>query len=165
MNKTAKHKQICEYLTETYKSKNADYGNSFGEMFAELGIITAVTRIGDKFNRIKNLAKKSPQDMQVKSESIKDTLLDMANYCIMTVIEMEKATVNTEELTNFSRNGIECEFCKPLLENPCISVWAQRWHMNPLSMDVSKDGDKIMADFCPKCGRKLGKPNTYGGKF
>ena len=54
-----------------------------------IGIISAITRIADKFNRVKNLAKLPPDRQRVKSESIADTLLDMANYCIMTVIEIE----------------------------------------------------------------------------
>lgn len=83
-----RHKELCGYLTETYEQKNADYGNSFGDMFAELGIITAVTRIGDKYNRIKNLVVHPTPN--VKDETIIDTLLDMANYCVMTVIEIER---------------------------------------------------------------------------
>lgn len=90
MDKLKEHEKICEQLNSIYEAKNADYGDSFGEMFHELGIITAVTRIGDKFNRIKNLAKKPTGLQQIKSESISDTLLDMANYCIMTVIEMSE---------------------------------------------------------------------------
>lgn len=88
-----RHGELCGYLTETYESKNADYGNSFGDMFSELGIITAVTRIGDKFNRIKNLVKNPI--LKVKDESVIDTLLDMVNYCIMTVIEIEKQNAET----------------------------------------------------------------------
>lgn len=87
MTNQEKHAAICNKLHETYKSKNADYGNSFGDMFQELGIITAVTRIGDKFNRVKTLVKNGKAE--VKDESLKDTILDMANYCIMTLIEMD----------------------------------------------------------------------------
>ena len=97
MDKVIKHQELCKTLTDTYKRKNADYGNSFGEMFAELGIITAIARIGDKYNRLKNLAKKSPQDIQIKSETVKDTLLDMANYCILTVIELETTEIKKED--------------------------------------------------------------------
>jgi len=86
MDKILKHSEISAQLTEIYKAKNHDYGDSFGKMFAELGIITALTRIGDKFERLKTLATKQ---QAVKDESIKDTLTDMANYCIMTLIEME----------------------------------------------------------------------------
>lgn len=96
LRRLERHGELCGYLTETYEKKNADYGNSFGDMFSELGIITAVTRIGDKFNRIKNLVKNST--INVKDESVIDTLLDMANYCIMTVIEIEKQ--NAENTAN-----------------------------------------------------------------
>lgn len=84
----ARHKEICDKLNETYRKKNTDYGDSFGAMFRELGIITAVTRIGDKFNRLKTLAIK--ESAEVNDESLKDTLLDMANYCIMTAMEIEE---------------------------------------------------------------------------
>lgn len=86
MDRVSKHQQICEQLNKTYEQKNHDYGNSFGETYKKLGIISAVTRISDKYNRICSLANKQAM---VKDESIKDTLLDLANYCIMTVIEME----------------------------------------------------------------------------
>jgi len=89
MNKHVKHLNLCKSLNETYIKKNQDYGNSFGDMFQELGPITAVTRIGDKYGRVKSLIK-SGSDIKVKDESIKDTLLDMANYCIMTILELEE---------------------------------------------------------------------------
>lgn len=89
MDRYKRHAEICEILTDTYIKKNKDYGNSFGELFQELGPITAVTRIADKFNRVKSLVLKSEEERKVKDESIRDTFLDMANYCIMTVMEMD----------------------------------------------------------------------------
>ena len=89
MNKVEKHKQICEQLNNIFMTKNHDYGDSFGKMYKELGIISAVTRISDKYYRIVSLAKKPKEEQKVLDESIKDTLLDMANYAIMTVIELE----------------------------------------------------------------------------
>lgn len=91
MTNIERHKELCNRLNETYIRKNSDYGNSFGEMFQELGIITAITRIGDKYNRIKTLSRKTSAQIAVKDESICDTLLDMANYCLMTIVEMEAA--------------------------------------------------------------------------
>lgn len=105
LRRRERHKELCGYLTDTYKKKNADYGNSFGDMFSELGIITAVTRIGDKYNRIKNLVKNPT--INVKDESVIDTLLDMANYCVMTVIEIENQTTANaanEEVQNGQQN-------------------------------------------------------------
>ena len=90
MDKVQKHKDICKELNEVYEKKNYDYGDSFGETFRKLGIVSAVTRISDKYNRLCSLATKSEEERKVKDESITDTLLDMANYCIMTVIELHK---------------------------------------------------------------------------
>lgn len=90
MNRIQRHKDICTELNEVYAKKNHDYGNSFGETFDKLGIISAVTRISDKYNRLVSLCTKPEEERKVKDESITDTLLDMANYCIMTVIEMHK---------------------------------------------------------------------------
>lgn len=90
MDRVQKHKELCEKLNKVYEQKNHDYGNSFGETFDKLGIISAVTRISDKYNRLCSLAIKPEEERKVKDESITDTLLDMANYCIMTVIEMHK---------------------------------------------------------------------------
>ena len=90
MNRIQKHKNICEELNRIYEQKNHDYGNSFGETFDKLGIISAVTRISDKYSRLCALATKPEEERKVKDESITDTLMDMANYCIMTIIEMHK---------------------------------------------------------------------------
>lgn len=90
MNKVLIHEEICNKLNDIYARKNHDYGNSFGETFDKLGIISAVTRISDKYNRLVSLCMLPESERKVKDESIEDTLLDMANYCIMTVIEMNK---------------------------------------------------------------------------
>lgn len=85
MSKIQKHLDICEKLTLMYINKNADYGDSFGNTFNKLGLISAVTRITDKTNRLQSLC---VNKQKVKDESIKDTLMDLANYAIMTLIEL-----------------------------------------------------------------------------
>lgn len=77
---------LCE-MRETYEKKNADYGNSFGETIDEFGFIPAVARINDKVKRVKNIVK--GQKMNV-NESFRDNLLDIANYCILTIMELDK---------------------------------------------------------------------------
>lgn len=84
------HKQILDELHETYQSKNSDYGDSFGETFEKLGIVSSVTRIADKTNRLVSLVGKKNDGQKVLDETIEDTLLDCANYCIMTAIELRK---------------------------------------------------------------------------
>ena len=87
MSNVAKHQEICEQLNQIYKSKNSDYGNSFSKQFEEYGITSSAIRIEDKFLRFKNLIK---NEAQVKDETVEDTLLDLANYAILTVMELRK---------------------------------------------------------------------------
>lgn len=101
MDKIEMHKNICAELNNTYAKKNKDYGNSFGETFNKLGIISAVTRITDKYNRLVSLCTLPDEERMVRDETISDTLLDMANYCIMTEIALrEESAKNTEVNTN-----------------------------------------------------------------
>lgn len=86
--KVSTFKDIAMEMTRLYAKKNADYGDSFGESFREFGLGSAVIRIGDKYRRFKNLIARKAM---VKDESIEDTLLDMANYAIMTVIELRQS--------------------------------------------------------------------------
>jgi hypothetical protein len=88
MLKARIHKQICEDLTALYERKNADYGDSFGKSFREYGLTMACIRLEDKLNRIKALR---TREAQVADESITDTLADLANYAIMTLVEMQMA--------------------------------------------------------------------------
>ena len=81
--------EICNELCNLYERKNKDYGNSFGKTYQNLGIISAVTRISDKYNRLCNLVT-SEEEICVKDESIEDTLKDLASYAIMTLIEYRK---------------------------------------------------------------------------
>lgn len=79
--------EITSQMCDTYIAKNADYGNSFDKSMDEFGITASVVRMSDKMERLKSLTKKKTQ---VKDESVKDTLLDLANYAIMTVMHLNK---------------------------------------------------------------------------
>lgn len=81
-------KELTNKMSDTYAAKNHDYGNSFSETFCEFGIVAAATRMSDKMSRIKSYAKKTQDEMMVKTESLEDTLLDLANYAIMTIVEL-----------------------------------------------------------------------------
>lgn len=86
MDKTQQFREIADSLGNLYEKKNKAYGDSFGTTFQKLGIISAVTRISDKYNRLCNLAVNP--DIDNLGESIEDTLKDMASYCVMTLIEL-----------------------------------------------------------------------------
>lgn len=83
---THQFKDIAKGMIETYVRKNHDYGNSFDKSLDKFGLVASVVRIGDKMNRIESLVQKKAM---VQDESIRDTLLDMANYTIMTVMWMD----------------------------------------------------------------------------
>lgn len=78
---------IAFQMLNTYKKKNADYGNSFSETIQEFGFIPAVARINDKLQRVKNMVKGKQMNID---ESMRDNLLDIANYCILTIMEIDK---------------------------------------------------------------------------
>lgn len=88
MTKVDRHMEICEGLNEIYERKNHDYGDSFHDTFVEEGMAMARIRLSDKLNRFKKLSK-ADSEQKVNDESIRDTLLDLANYAIMTVMEMD----------------------------------------------------------------------------
>lgn len=78
-------KQIANGLTELYERKNADYGNSFSKSYEEFGLTSPVIRLSDKIERLKTLSK---QEAKVKDESIQDTVMDIAVYAMLTLMEL-----------------------------------------------------------------------------
>lgn len=82
------HDNICKELTETYKKKNADYGNSFGNSLDKHGLIAGIVRMDDKMSRLISLNSKNEQ--LVLDESLRDTLMDLANYAIMSVMWLDE---------------------------------------------------------------------------
>lgn len=84
---------ITNSLTKIYQAKNQDYGNSFEKSLYKFGLVASIIRLSDKMNRIESL---SQTKAKVKDESIEDTLLDLANYAIMTVIWLRKNRINEE---------------------------------------------------------------------
>jgi len=89
MDKVQRHKNICEDLNKIYGIKNKRYNDSFSKSYDEYGLTMSCIRLDDKLSRFKALAKNKNLDDQ-QDESIKDTLKDLANYAIMTLIEIER---------------------------------------------------------------------------
>lgn len=88
--------RVANQMVDTYKRKNADYGDSFGESINHYGPVAAHVRIGDKINRLQSLVLKK-QTAQVNDESIADTYLDLACYAIMTLTDIEYKVQLAEE--------------------------------------------------------------------
>lgn len=81
------HRELTTLLNSLYKVKNKKYGDSFGQSVREFGYISALTRMSDKYNRLKQLIM-SNQTGSDTDESLEDTLVDLANYCLMTIMEL-----------------------------------------------------------------------------
>lgn len=142
--KVQRHLTLCLGLNELYARKNADYGDSFHQSFVEEGMAMARIRLGDKFNRFKTLSRGGEQ--MVHDESIKDTLLDLANYAVMTVLEIEcmeeQEPIAPEGKWKLNRNGSgTCSNCHKT--SPC--VWDfENW-----------------LETCPNCGAIMKEIEKY----
>ena len=80
-------RDITNGMYDTFKAKNHDYGNSFSELFAECGMTYAYGHMAEKLKRVKSLMS---DEAKVKGESMRDSLLDLANYAILTIMELDK---------------------------------------------------------------------------
>lgn len=78
---------LLNNLAETYKAKNNDYGNSVADTYEKFGDISFLVRITDKYNRLLTLCNSNAPEQKVKDEKIDDTILDLANYCLLWLVE------------------------------------------------------------------------------
>ena len=98
LSKVQRHAEICKEINNLYERKNHDYGDSFHQTFVEEGMAMARIRLGDKFSRFKTLSRGGEQ--KVNDESIRDTLIDLANYTLKTEVVM---TADLREWRHFCR--------------------------------------------------------------
>lgn len=85
--KAFKHFQVCRLLCDLYISKNHDYGDSFHKTYEEFGPVALAIRLQDKVSRLSALT--TSKEQMVKNESVRDTLMDIANYAILGIMEMD----------------------------------------------------------------------------
>lgn len=95
--KEQRFEQLTKQMFETFKCKNKDYGDSTTQTYKEFGLTSYAIRINDKLNRVKSFCKKG--ELEVKGESVKDSLMDLANYCLLAVIDIENEEEENEEET------------------------------------------------------------------
>ena len=74
--------ECCGWKGIKHRFENA--GNIL--LYVGVGIVAAVVRMSDKMERVKTLSK--GEKAEVTDEKIRDTLVDLANYAIMTVMEL-----------------------------------------------------------------------------
>ncbi|MFW5411596.1 DUF1599 domain-containing protein [Aerococcus urinaeequi] len=144
MDKQQEFKNITTEMSELYSKKNHDYGDAFGQTFAELGIISAITRISDKTNRLKSLATK---DQRVDDERIEDTLMDLANYAVMTLIELQDNNDKQPMETVIAYADGGPVFKTELPMKPIAGVYKGKVYQGRLNLlkDLKQDGFEWLA--------------------
>lgn len=101
MSREEEFKAITEKMASVFIAKNKDYGNSFEKSIDEEGYVAFQVRANDKLNRFKSILLNKKQE--VNDESIKDTLLDLANYCIMCSMKISEDLDNKKEIRYYGR--------------------------------------------------------------
>ena len=96
------HRDIAKELRKTYEKKNKDYGDSFANSLDKHGLIAAIVRMDDKMSRLSNLV--GADELMVTSESMRDTVMDLANYAIMTAMWMDNNS--DERMVVFERGEL-----------------------------------------------------------
>ena len=87
---------VQDKLVNIYAKKNHDYGDSFNEGCNELGVGYAFSRIFDKTKRFQTLAKgimTNSLSIKVQDETVEDTIMDLANYCVMYLAWKDKHNI------------------------------------------------------------------------
>lgn len=98
-------RSIAKQMGDLYEKKNANYGNSFEKLYKELGPIAGIVPLHNKLDRLTNLIKGGRNDF----ESVEDTLVDLANYAIMNIIELRRS--ESQKTQSFESKGT----CKTIL--------------------------------------------------
>lgn len=87
MNNVDRFKQITDEMVKLYERKNSDYGNSIHDTYMKYGAVAYLVRMEDKINRVRSLTQNNNQ--KVEDEKIHDSLVDLANYSILMLLELE----------------------------------------------------------------------------
>ena len=99
MDRLSQLKTVQHEAAKLFERKNRDYGDAF----ANYGPIGVIVRMGDKINRLSSVTNNGIN--LVKSESIRDTLIDLHNYSAMAVMLMdEKKEKSSEPPKSIPRN-------------------------------------------------------------
>ena len=93
IDKAKMFREIVNEMADLYEKKNANYGDSFGQLFDALGPISGLVPLHNKLDRATSLIKGNKNNF----ESLEDTFKDLACYAIMNLIEMK---VRNQKITN-----------------------------------------------------------------
>ena len=85
-NRIKQFKTVQKEALDLFSKKNADYGDAF----ANFGPVGVIVRMGDKINRLSNVTKSNIT--LIKTETVRDTLIDLHNYAAMAIMLMDENT-------------------------------------------------------------------------
>lgn len=66
--------------------------NDYGLTYNEYGYVGLLVKLGDKYGRVKNLYKSSLEFKEPNFEPARDSLVDLVNYSIMAIMELDDET-------------------------------------------------------------------------
>jgi hypothetical protein len=98
-NRVSQMIEIQKEALSIFTKKNHDYGDSF----ATYGPVGVIVRMGDKIQRLQNISKKGI--VMVNDESVRDTLLDLHNYCAMAMMLLDEDRSVTRGNTPLEPHG------------------------------------------------------------
>lgn len=93
-NNLTRFAEVTTQMLNLYEIKNKNYGDSFDKSLDADGLLVSKIRIGDKVNRFGSLLKQG--SIGTTDESLRDTLIDLANYTVMTIMWLDKQSIEKE---------------------------------------------------------------------
>lgn len=90
---------VAGSMVSLHEKKNHDYGNAFGDTYQELAKKSPLMANGYALGSLKNKMGRlttlmSGEPAKVENESIEDSLIDLASYSLMILVEMRNLTNN-----------------------------------------------------------------------
>ena len=101
MDRVGQYKAVHNEAMELFKKKNKDYGDAF----ANFGPVGVIVRMGDKINRLASVTGSSVSF--IKTETIRDTLIDLHNYAAMAIMLMDEKNTPVEKLSKYDDDFID----------------------------------------------------------
>ena len=98
---TNRFKNITEEMVELYTKKNSDYGDSVHDTYVKYGPVSFLVRMEDKINRVRKLTE-TDYSSKITDEKVRDSLIDLANYAIIMILEMERENSMRVSCTNYT---------------------------------------------------------------
>ncbi len=101
MDRVSQYKTVHNEALSLFTKKNQDYGDAF----ANYGPVGVIVRMGDKINRLASVTGSSVS--LVKTETIRDTLIDLHNYAAMAVMLMDEKNKPAEKTRKYDDTFID----------------------------------------------------------